>query len=278
MRTNYLRLIIPTGLLYMLIVFIPTGVIAYRSLQTNDVVAQGGLANYLYFFQSPYYMQSIFMTLRISLITTVISVVLGYGTSLILRYASKSLGNIAILALAFPILTGPIVTTMGWMIMFTSTGMVGQMIALIKTVLSLPDLKTNILGSDLAVIIGLVHFTLAFVILNIINVMLKIDFRLEEAAMNLGANRWQVFRRIILPLSLPGIFSASLLAFALCMSAFVNPEFLGNPARPMMTNLSAGFMLMFYNWPMASVTSVILIAISIIIMVVYNSLYTTKSA
>lgn len=277
MRTrSYLLLIIPTGLLYLFVVFIPTGVITFGSMQPNSFVKEGGIANYIYFFQTPLYWRAIIFTLKISFITTLISLVLGYGTSLILRYTSKSLGNSAILVLAFPILSGPIVTTMGWMILLTSKGMVGRTITFIKPIIGMPELRTNLLGTDLAVIIGLIHFTLAFVVLNIFNVMLKIDYRLEEAAMSLGASRWQVFWRVVFPLSLPGVYSASLLAFALCMSAFVNPLYLGNTSRPTLTALSSNFMLMLFNSPMAAVTSVILIALSILIMILYNSFWTTK--
>jgi len=88
--------------------------------------------------------------------------------------------------------------------------------------------------------------------------------------MNLGANRWQVFRRIIWPLSLPGVFSATLISLALSMNAFVNPMYLGNDSRPVMTTQISQFMLTSYNWQMASTASVILLTISMVIILLYN--------
>ena len=122
-------------------------------------------------------------------------------------------------------------------------------------------------------ILAIVHFNLAFVILNLINVVLRIDSELEEAAMNLGANRWQTFRHVIWPLSLPGVFSASLIAFAISMNAFVVPTFLGNDARLVMTTQIVQFMRTAYNIEMASATTIILLLISMGIMVVYGRFF-----
>jgi ABC-type spermidine/putrescine transport system permease subunit I len=276
MRINYLPLLLPAIVIFFVFLVIPMGVIFYYSLEANPLTGEGeglSLANYVFFFTRPHYVQTIARTLRISLLATLGSVLLGYIATLILRNVSEKAGSTAILILVFPVLSGSIVTIMGWMVMFTSSGLVGRGIALVRSLIGLPEAKTSILGTDVAVIIGLIHFTLAFVILNLLNVMLKIDRTLEEAAMNLGANRWQVFRRVIFPLSLPGIFSASLIAFSLSMSAYVNPTFLGNRARLVMTTLTSEFMLMFFNWQMASVTSVLLLLLAMFIMVFYYRLY-----
>jgi len=253
---------------------IPLIVVLYYSLQPSILIEEQGqglsLANFAYFFSRPYYVQAIFRTLRFAFITTLISLTIGYGTSLVLRGVSERFGNTAILILTFPILSGPIVTIMGWMIMLTSGGAIGQGLALVRSILGLEKASTLLLGTDTAVIIGMVHFNLAFVILNLLNVMLVIPNDLEEAAMNLGANRWQVFRRIIWPLSLPGVFSATLISLALSMNAFVNPMYLGNDSRPVMTTQISQFMLTSYNWQMASTASVILLTISMVIILLYN--------
>ncbi len=269
--------LLPAGLFYLVFLLAPLGVVVYFSLQPNPLVgtAEDGLSlgNYAYFLTRPYYVSTITRTLRFAFLATLGSVAIGYGAALVLRRVSERIGSTAVLVLAFPILSGPIVTVMGWMIMLTSGGVVGKSWALARQILGLPEISTRLLGTDTAVIIGMIHFNLAFVILNILNVLLKIDPALEEAAMNMGANRWQTFRHIVWPISLPGVFSASLLSFALAMNAFVNPTYLGNASRLVMTTQISQFMLAAYNWQMASATSVILIWISLFLIIFYNKIF-----
>ncbi len=267
----------PPTLFFLIFLIAPLCVVIYFSLQPNPLVSSTdgvlSIGNYVYFLTRPQYVGVIIRTLRFAAITTIGSVLIGYMATLVLRRISGRIGSTAVLLLAFPILSGPIVTVMGWMIMLTSGGIVGRGLALARGMLGLPEASTRLLGTDTAVIIGMIHFNLAFVILNLLNVMLKIDPALEEAAMNLGARRWQTFLHIIWPISLPGVFSASLLSFALAMNAFVNPLYLGNASRLVLTTQVSQFMLTAYNWQMASATSVILIWISLFLIVVYNNVY-----
>ena len=269
--------IIPVGLFYFLLLFIPLGFVFYYSLQQNPhfEFSPEGLSfyNYYYYFSRSHYNNVIFRTLWFAILTTLGSVVIGYSASMVLRRVMNRIGSTAVLLLAFPILSGPIVTVLGWMIMFTSNGLIGESISFVRDILGLPEQSTRLLGSDVAVIIGMIHFNLAFVILNLLNVMLKIKPELEEAAMNLGANRWQTFWHVFLPITKPGIFSASLISFALAMNAFINPLYLGNSSRYVLTTQISNFMLSSYNWQMASATSVILLFISLFIIVGYTHFY-----
>jgi putative spermidine/putrescine transport system permease protein len=255
----------------------PLAVVFYYSLQPNPLTSGSGaglsFGNYRYFLTQPHYVNVLVRTLRFAALTTVASVAVGYGAALVLRHVSERVGSLAALVLTFPILSGPIVTVMGWMITFTSGGVVGQSLAAIRVLLGLPEASTRLLGTDLAVMVGMVHFNLAFVILNLLSVILQIPPSLEEAAMNLGANPWRTFWHVIWPMSLPGLFSASLISFALSMNSFVTPMYLGNPSRPVMTTLISQFMLTSYNWQMASATSVILLWLSLVVIFVSNWLY-----
>ena len=159
----------------------------------------------------------------------------------------------------------------------TSKGIFGRALALASSLLRMPEMSTLVLGTDAAVIIGMIHFNLAFVIFNLLNVILVIPRELEEAAMVLGASRWQVFRQILWPLSLPGVFAATLISFALSMNAFINPTYLGNDSRPVLTTQISQFMLTSYNWQMASTTSVLLMIISIVIITLYTLAFSRVS-
>jgi putative spermidine/putrescine transport system permease protein len=277
-RLNVGPALFPALIFFVIFLIVPMAIVIYYSLQPNPLILDGpenlSLNNYVYFFERSHYVKVIFHTLRLSVIATAGSLLIGYGAALILRKMSERIGNTAVLLLAFPILSGPIVVVMGWMLLLTSKGFVGRGISIWQTILGLPVSNVRLLGTDFAVIIGMIQFNLAFVILNLLNVMLKIQPTLEEASMNLGATRWQTFFKIIWPLSLPGVLSASLIAFALSMNSFVNPIYLGNRSRYVMTTLITNFMFGQYNWQMASATSVILLFISLIIILLYNHVFT----
>ncbi len=266
--------LLPATIFYFIFMLAPLAVVIYYSIQPNPLITEEieGFTwkNYAYFFTQRYYADTVLRTLKFSLISAIISVVVGYTTALVIQKYSNKIGSTAILALSFPILAGPIVTVMGWMIMLTSTGAIGQSVAFFRTLLGYEVATKRLLGTDVAVIIGMVHFNLAFVVLNILNVLEKIEPSLQEAAMNLGANRWKTFWSVVWPMSLPGVLSASLISFALSMNSFVTPLYLGNTSRPVLTTLISQFMLSTYNWQMASATSVILLVISLVIIVSYN--------
>jgi len=269
-------LAIPAVFFNVVFLIAPLIVVLYYSLQQSSLefVAQGNgglsFSNYSYFFSQPYYQGIIFRSLRLSALATVGSLVIGYVTSLVLRGMAEKLGSTPVLILSFPILCGPIVTIMGWMGMMTSKGVLGHIIALVNSLPLFPDIPTLLLGTDAAVVIGMIHFNLTFVIFNLVNVMFVIPRELEEAAMVLGASRWQVFRCILWPLSLPGVFAASLISFALSMSSFVTPSYLGNAARPILTTQISKFMFSTYNWQLASTASVVLLVISLIIVILQS--------
>ena len=270
-------LLAPASIYLFIFLVLPLFVTLFHSLQPSPIVfSTKPWANYVYFFKTNYLIRVLIRTIRFASISTIISLVLGYLVAIILRQRAEGIGSTAILILSYPILSGPIVTVMGWMSMLTSGGVVGKNLTLLFRFLGIQTEPINLLRTDTAVIMGLVHFSLPFVILNIFNVMVKIDQRLEEAAMNLGAKKWQTFWHIIWPLSLPGVFAASLIAFALSMNTYVTPTFLGNASRLVMTTQIVQFMRTSFNVEMSSTTTVILLWVSLLIIVLYTSLFTRR--
>ncbi len=266
----------PAMALFLVFLVAPLAATVYQSTFPHELIPGPRDAhtykNYTYFVSRGFYVSTLWRTLRIALVTTLISLTLGYTLCLVLRRRAHHLGATFVLALSFPILGGPIVTVLGWMVMLSSGGVVGGAILWARRLLGFGEGPFTLLGSETAVVTGLVHFTVAFVVLNLLNSFLRMDRSLEEAAMNLGARPWQTFRYVIWPLSLPGVLSASLIAFSLCVSAFVNPYFLGGEAIPVVTTLISQLMLTSFNWQMASTTAIILLAVSLGLVVAYHRL------
>jgi putative spermidine/putrescine transport system permease protein len=121
--------------------------------------------------------------------------------------------------------------------------------------------RLRLLGSETGMVIGIVHFVLPFVVLSLANVLRGIPRSLLEAAHSLGASPWQRFRTVTLPLSLPGILAASIIALSLSMSSFIAPHYLGGPADMTLTTLVAQFVLATYNGQLAAAVSVVLLVV-----------------
>lgn len=263
------------GLVFLsLFLVLPLGLSVYYSLQPNSLIPAGeastGLANYAYLLQRRVYVDAFLRTLRLSVYTVTGALLLGYPAALLLRRLYARLGSTLILGLSFPILAGPLVVVLGWMLLLPKGGPVNGVLLR----LGLVDTPVQFIATETAVVLALVQFTLAFVVLNIFNSLMRIDPALVEAASSLGADPVRAFRHVTWPLSLPGVVAGSILAFSLAVSAFIAPHYLGGDTLLVATTLIAQFMLTAFNWELASTSAVMLIAGSFVIMFVYNKLVT----
>jgi ABC-type spermidine/putrescine transport system permease subunit I len=191
---------------------------------------------------------------------------IGYPTALVLRRLHAQLGSTLILGLSFPILAGPIVVVLGWMLLLPRGGPINNLLMTLGFI----SHPVQFIGTETAVVLALIQFVLAFVILNIFNSMLRIDPSLVEAANSLGASPLRAFWHVTWPLSMPGVFSASILAFSLAIGAFIAPHYLGGETLLVATTLVAQFMMTAFNWELASTATVVLVTMSLAIIFVYN--------
>jgi ABC-type spermidine/putrescine transport system permease subunit I len=127
-----------------------------------------------------------------------------------------------------------------------------------------------------AIVLGLTELLLPFMVLPLISAIENIHVSLEEAAQNLGASGAQTFRRVILPLSRPGLVSGSLLVFSMALGSLVVPALLGGAADAMLGNVIYEEVMSSLNWPFASAIALILLVVTSAIMTLY--LRTRRSA
>ena len=132
----------------------------------------------------------------------------------------------------------------------------------------------RLLYNDFAVIIGLLYIVLPFMVLSISSVLEGIDLTLEQAARNLGETALGAFRRVILPLSMPGVLAGSFLVFALCLSSYVTPAILGGGRNKVIAMLIFEQFMRLFNWSLGAALSCILLAISLAVIWGYNRLLT----
>lgn len=246
--------------LAFLLVFLvlPLGATVWSSLSPNVLIKFDGpgLANYGYLLGKAYYLDVVWRSLRLAAITAAVALLLGYPAAWLLRELSERAGSTLIIALTFPILAGPLVVVLGWMILLSDGGpLFGPLVRLGL----IPHVR--LLGTEAAVIVGQVHFTLPFVILTLFAALKQIPSDALEAARSLGAGRFQVLRHVIWPLSLPGVVSACLIAFSLAASSYISPHYLGGAATLTLTTLIAQYIQATYNSQLAGAAAVMLLIV-----------------
>jgi len=213
----------------------------------------------------PFYRYILIATLRIAFITTIFCAVLGYPAA---YFIARARGNktILLLLLMLPFWISYIIRTMSWINILGVSG------ALNTTMLSLGIVNEPIqmLYNEATVILGLVHFLLPFMVLNVYVSVEGIDRSLEDAACSLGATRLQAFREVTLPLSLPGLAAGGLLCFVLAAGTYITPLILGGPRDAMFANLVFEAIITQLNWPMGSALSLMLLLVLGAVVAVYN--------
>jgi putative spermidine/putrescine transport system permease protein len=255
-------LLIPSMLLLAAVLGVPMIFIVVSSLQPNVLLNFTGpaLDNYSYLAGRAYYIDVVIRTFQQAALTTLFAVPLGYAAAIMLCELSGRLGNLAAIGVTFPILSGPLVVALGWMSLLPDGGpLFGP---LIRAGLIAPP---RLLGTQLAVVISLVQFTLPFAMLTLFTALRQIPPPLYEAAASLGAGPLRSFLRVTLPLSLPGVLSTAIIVFSLAASSYISPHYLGGASELTLTTLIAQFVLATYNGPLAAASAIILLLLMVIV-------------
>jgi len=217
--------------------------------------------NYVKFFTDPYYINILVRTVRISVITTIACLIMGFPLAYLLARSQSRFKNILIMLVVLPLFVGNAVRSAGWMTMLGSKGAFNAAIM----GLGLTSEPLEIMFTETAVLIGIVAVNLPFMVLTLQSVIEGIDRALEEAAFSLGAGPSKMFRRVLWPLALPGILAGTILTFILAMNAYATPVLLGGPKFQMMGPLVFGQFAQQNNWPFGGAISFILMIATILL-------------
>jgi putative spermidine/putrescine transport system permease protein len=217
------------------------------------------LEHYQHFFATPLYTRVLLTTLKISLAATAIAVVLGYPVALVMVRSSPLVRQAITIIVIAPLVVSVVVRTYGWQLILGNgpTGILNWLL-LHSGITKSP---VALLYSEIAVVIGALHVFFPMMVLPLASALGKIDPRLEDAARTLGATAWRVFRRITLPLSLPGLTVGCTLVFSLTAGSFVTPAILGGTSGQMLGVLVEQQILIVYNWPFGAAVATVLVAI-----------------
>lgn len=250
-------LVVPALLFLAVFLVLPYANIVVMSLRVPGVGMPYGVGytagNYLRVFTDTYFLQILADTVMLGVVTTVICLLIGYPVAYHLaRTQSRWKGVLYVFVLS-PLLVGVVVRSFGWLILLSGNGVINQ--ALVAT--GLFD-RLALMNNRFGVTLALVHVFLPFMILPLIGNLQSIDPTLETAARSLGATRLQAFRRIVLPLSMPGIQAGSILVFVLTLSAYVTPVMLGGAQVRTMSVLVVQRLLDGFQWPLGAALALVL--------------------
>ena len=250
-------LALPASLALLVFFILPMGYILVQTLLEN------GTADFREFFTDPFYLDILWTTLRVSLVSTAVSLLLGYPTAYYMARTTSRLKKVMVIVILFPFLVSAVVRSYGWMVILGTNGLLNQLLM----GLGLISEPLRLLNTEAAVIIGMIHLLIPYMILSLVGVLQSIDPNVEYAAYSLGASPKTTFRKVVFPLSTPGIISGCVLVFTMSMTSYVTPKLLGGSKFRMMATMVVQEINVNFDWGAASAISYILLAVILAVQV-----------
>jgi putative spermidine/putrescine transport system permease protein len=213
-----------------------------------------------------YYRHVFAVTFRISLWVTVACLLLGYPVAYTLAVAPPRRANLLLIAVVTPFWISLLARNFTWLVLLQRGGAVNQLLIALHVVRAPVPLVYNWLG----MYIGMVFALLPIMILSLYAVMRGFDPTLMRAARNLGANDWQAFRRVFLPLSLPGVAAGCLMMFVIGLGFYITPALLGGGTVTPVSMVIEALIHLAGDWGLASALAFVLIVATVLVLVVYN--------
>ena len=238
----------------------------YRAVPGRMTVEPGAtLANYAKIFLDPFYRGVLLDTVWLSVLTTAITLLAGFPLAYFLwRAPARWKGPLTILVVA-PLLISIVVRTYGWMVILGDNGVVNVLLRAVGLIRE----PITMMFTQFAVVVGLTHVQLPFMVLSILAALERIDPAMSEAAETLGASRWRTVRHVILPLAAPGVAAGTTLVFSLSISAFVTPALMGGSGTRVLTTLIYQQFVTVFNWPFGAAVAAVLLAVALGIIFIY---------
>ena len=257
-RKQAILLALPASLALLFFFILPMVYILIRTLTEN------GTADFTEFFTDPFYLDILWTTIRVSLVSTAVSLLLGYPTAYYMARTTSRLKQAMVIVILFPFLVSAVVRSYGWMVILGTNGLLNQLLL----GLGLISEPLKLLNTEAAVIIGMIHLLIPYMILSLVGVLQSIDPNVEYAASSLGASPMTTFRTVVFPLSTPGIISGCVLVFTMSMTSYVTPKLLGGSKFRMMATMVVQEINVNFDWGAASAISYILLAVILAVQVV----------
>jgi len=257
-----LLLVLPT--LVVLLVLFVAPLTAILRLSLLDPAPT--LRHYLEVVTNPTYLHVLGITFETAALVTLLCLALGYPLAYVMATVPGRLAGVLIILVIVPFWISVLVRTYAWMVMLGRGGLLNTLLLRLGVV----EEPLRLMHSFVGVLVGMTHVLLPFAVLPMYSVMKNIDRDLLRAAENLGANRWQAFRRVFFPLSLLGVVSAAALVFVSALGFFITPALLGGPRDVLLSMLIERQVNDLTNWGFGSALAVVLLGLTLLVLIVFR--------
>lgn len=261
-----------TGLAMLAMFGSSIAIIAYYSLLTQappGEQSQLTLQNYVNFLTNGFYRGILWDSLVIAVKSTVGALVLAYPVAYFIAFTDSDRKNIFLLLIIIPFWINLVIRTYAWRLVLGHSGVINYVFV---DVLGVIDQPMNLLFRQDAIVVGLLHIFLPYMVLPIYVSLDDIDTAHIQAAKNLGANKIQAFYEVTLPQSIPGVAAGIVLSFVLGFGAFVVPLLLGGAENQMIANVIGNAFLELFNWGLGSAMAICVTVFVLAFVYVFNSL------
>lgn len=260
LKNKYLKWLSAPYVIWALgFIIIPLIMVFYYGL--TDKGGQFTIDNVVSILQ-PIHIKALSISLILSFISTAICLLISYPLAMILSGMNKGNNKMMILIFILPMWMNFLLRTLAWQTLLENEGVINSVLSF----LHMPSL--NIINTPYAIIFGMIYNFLPFMVLPIYNVLCKIDGNLLNAARDLGANEFQTFMKITLPLSVPGIISGITMVFVPALTTFVISDLLGGSKILLIGNVIEQEFTLNSNWHLGSGMSIVLMIFIIISMII----------
>ncbi|WP_308164733.1 ABC transporter permease [Nonomuraea sediminis] len=250
------------GLTYLIVLLL----VPMALILSNTVFQRGRFGGVVYEFTSenferlidPLYLGVVGNSLKIATLTTLIALLIGYPTAYLIAQLPRKWKTVALVAVVLPFWTNFIIRVYAWIILLSGPGLINSMLGT----------KLELLYNQGAIVTGLLYSYLPLMVLPLFATIEKLDPQLREASANLGASGFTTFRKVTLPLTLPGVMTGCLFVFVPSFGNFVIPEMLGGGKSIMVGNLIRSEFLKARDWPFGSTLALALIAVLVVLLIV----------
>ena len=262
---------LPVLVYTFILILLPLLYILFLSFCKNDsyggIIYEFTLSNYFKIFDITY-IRMLVKSALIAIFATFICILISYPFALILRTRDEHIKNLSTKLIMVPFLTNSLIRTYGWIILLRKNGIINT--ALMGS--GITSFPLSLMYNKFGIIVGMVYTLLPFMLLPVCSSVFELDNNIIEAARDLGASKWQVFKKIVLPQTASGVFNGSLMVFMPAIGYFFISDILGGGKTMIIGNLIKNQFLTARNWPFGSAISIFLILITVLLVRLYKRL------
>jgi putative spermidine/putrescine transport system permease protein len=263
-----LKLALPLALFFAAFFLAPLLILIFVSLHTDTSMARMGLTQYAKFLLDPFSLGVLVHTLWIGVEVTGLCLLLGFPMAWAYVRSPRWAQAALILVILLPLLTSVVVRTFAWIVILGRQGIVNT--ALLD--LGLIDSPLRLLYTEKGMVVALAQVQMPLMVLPLITALSRLDPNLLDASAALGAGHWRTFRKVILPLTFPGIVAGCLLTYAAAITAFITQTLVGGGQMLFMPMYIYQQSSTLNNWPFAAAISIIFLVAVLAAVTIFNML------